>query len=494
MLRKYLPQLQYLKRIHLNDVGLDSEQGIALAEVLPEIPYLAHIGLLENPKLTGLASAHEEELQEEACAFYASMMAAVRVSKSIVSIDIDMPTADASELVKAIGKQILAYALRNMERGPTAEPIGDPPQEDSITEVPDILLHLVGHVDGYAQNHDLDEPAPNEDYIVSGTGVVKALGICLGNKASDGRRSSRPISRGFQSDSDSGANTPSQRRQDAAQFRAKDMSKNLLDSARKIRARLQLALAKEAKTPDDLTYSKCKAPTTTAFLTDPCPAERLQFLDATLTRMIERFEEEYPETKQPSPPQGEEQSSESGSLASSAQFSNPFARTEGNAEGSAEVPNVHEEQEPEDASPRRRLSRHGSDVSLASRHLDKEEGQMHRLGQQVRRSILGPSTFDYHHQNDVLAEAEHLKLLRAKLESLSGSEIQEEVKALGVDQMMLKLGSQATDLLALEKQDPEGFQQLIEAHRNATASVHRNANSNVQSVQATEGQETRRQR
>merc|ERR1712093_575905 len=63
--------------------------------------------------------------------------------------------------------------------------------------------------------------------------------------------------------------------------KAKDMSKNLLGSARKIRARLQPALVKESRSVDQNNY------------------RRLQFLDQTLEGMIKRFEDEYPETRLP---------------------------------------------------------------------------------------------------------------------------------------------------------------------------------------------------
>ena len=61
-----------------------------------------------------LASASDEASQEEACALYASCMAAVRVSDSIVCIDIDVPTHDSGEMVQALAKQVVAYSLRNM--------------------------------------------------------------------------------------------------------------------------------------------------------------------------------------------------------------------------------------------------------------------------------------------------------------------------------------------------------------------------------------------
>jgi hypothetical protein len=104
-----------LKRIHLTDVSMTPEQAIALAEILPESPALAHVNMLENPLIAALANAKDEANQEEACALYASLMAAVRVSQSIICIDIEVPSADSSEIVKALAKQVVAYCLWNME-------------------------------------------------------------------------------------------------------------------------------------------------------------------------------------------------------------------------------------------------------------------------------------------------------------------------------------------------------------------------------------------
>ena len=260
LLRTYIPQLQLIKRIHLQDVEMSSEHAIALAEILPESPNLAHLNILENPQLSALASAKDEASQEEACALYASLMVAVRVSESIICIDIEVPSQDSSEVVKALAKQVVAYSLRNMERGPVAEayaaavaPTTEPHVGEKQVAVPDILLHLVGHAEGVAENHDDDEPAPDDDYIVGGTGVVKALGVCLGNRSMDYRRPSRDISPG-----DSGTVTPRQvlKGADVTKGKAKEMSKDLLGSARKIRARLQPALVRELRAGNDMGYSK----------------------------------------------------------------------------------------------------------------------------------------------------------------------------------------------------------------------------------------------
>ena len=258
--RKFLPQFTNLKRIHLADVALSSEHAIALAEVLPECPSLAHLNILENPQVSALSSAKDETSQQEACALYASLMAAVRVSHSIICIDIEVPSNDNSEVVKALAKQVVAYSLRNMERGPVAQAFacaasiaGDNEIDDRPVAVPEILLHLVGRGDSVPDNPDIDEPAPDDDYIVGGTGVVKALGVCLGNRAADYRRSSRDGT-----SVDGGTATPKQVIQgtDVSKGKAKDMSKNLLGSARRIRARLQPALAREARDGNEMGYSK----------------------------------------------------------------------------------------------------------------------------------------------------------------------------------------------------------------------------------------------
>jgi hypothetical protein len=90
LLRRYIGQMRHLKRMHLADVGMSAKQAIALADVLPEAPQLAHFSILDNPQLSALASAKDEASQEEACALFASYMAAVRVSSTLMCIDIDV--------------------------------------------------------------------------------------------------------------------------------------------------------------------------------------------------------------------------------------------------------------------------------------------------------------------------------------------------------------------------------------------------------------------
>ncbi|KAE9986642.1 hypothetical protein EG327_004234 [Venturia inaequalis] len=431
LLRKYLPMLPLLKRIHLMDVSMTPAQAIALAEILPECPWLAHINILENPQLSALASATDEETQEEACALYASLMAAVRVSSSLICVDIDVPTSDNSEVVKALAKQVVAYCLRNMRKAIDLGELGEAAVlaategQDTEVDVPDVLLHLVGHEDGHV-DASIDEPAPSNDYIVGGTGVVKALSYCLSEKASELRRGSYPTS---------GNATPSSKaKTDIDAKKAKQMSKNLLDSARKVRSRLQPALVREAKNNDDMAY------------------RRLLFLDNTLQGMIQRFEDEYPECR-PTPafptPQANAPSthlseaasirtSNSGSLANAGSLTSVDPTSMSTSIGSLHgTDSASDDDHDHDEAERPYLSRHNSDVSIAARALSIEEAQVHRMGQKVKRELLSPSggradngwktstgqDLSAGQTLDENGESEHLKLLRSRLEELQGEEL-----------------------------------------------------------------------
>jgi len=448
---RYLPKMPVLKRIHLTDVSMTPEQAIALAEILPDTPSLAHVNLLENPKLFALANAKDEANQEEACALYASLMAAVRVSKTIICIDIEVPSNDSSEVVKALAKQVVAYCLYNMERGPVAE-ISE--TSSAVAEntgmkevvVPDVLLHLVGHQreGSYEPDDDDDEPAPDDDYVIGGTGVVKALGICLRNRGNDSRRPS--ADRAFSSDSNV-SGMPS-----ASGGRAKQMSKNLLGSARNIRARLQPAILKESR-GDQNQYA------------------RLLFLDNTLTGMIKRFEDEFPETRiattaaQLSPLSIEKEQT---SPIESVDNWNSVDVQGSDAEDFALVENAQSDDEYGNVRPV--LSRHNSDVSLASKAFTEEEGRMHRYGQKLRRDLIKHESNNQGHSFAI--REEHLELLRAMVEGLGGEELRRKIEDHGQDAILEELNDEASSLrLQLIQQDPENWKKFAETmevtHRNS---------------------------
>jgi len=465
-LNRYLPRLEMLKRIHLNDVSMTAEQAVALAEILPEGPSLAHVSIMDNPELSALAHASNEKQQEEACALYASLMAAVRVSKSLVCIDIDVPVAESSEVVKALAKQVVAYCLRNMERGTAAEIAeaaatnSEPQGGEKEVAVPDVLLHLVGHVEGFSENHDGDEPAPDDDYVIGGTGVVKALGICLRNKINDSRR---PSTDRLHSEDTSGANTP----KTVSSGKAKDMSKNLLGSARKIRARLQPALVKEAQSGDHHAYSKLImgliACMSYEVLHGADCSDRLVFLDKTLERMIQRFEDEYPETRLPasltSPPLPGPATSD---------IAVSLDTQSSDAEPALPEPTGSDE---EDAAIRPTLSRHNSDVSLASKALSQEEGRMLRFGQKFRRDILKPD-MPADSEHEVLAP--HLEMLRSMIDGIGGDEIRRKIEEAGQEAVFKELTEEASVLRQkLIDCDPEGWEKFREAMETAERNVRR---------------------
>lgn len=465
VLRRYLPQMKNLKRIHLVDVDLSPDHAIALTDVLPDIPSLAHLNILENPKLSALASAKDAASQEEAAALYASMMAAVRVSKTIVAIDIEVPAPDSSEVVKALASQVVAYGLQNIERGPLME-WQSQPNIPARGEKPasEILLHILGPMDGYEDNADFDQPAPDDDYVVGGTGIVKALGVCLANPDFH----SRVGTPGDGSPTDSGTASPRKRKSLVpANIKPRDVSKNLLESARKIRMRLGPALIREDRAGNDMNYSKLTSETCwhlfkyVRLLITFC-TERLQFLDTTLQRMIQRFEEQYPETRlTPANELAKEPSDNSSDRSSLAETSN--------LSGSVDAPSTTITRVLSDAGSEEdysvKLSRTGSNTSLHARMLTSEEGRMHKFGQQVRREMFRPQFLDYAHgtTNEDPPESPHITALREKLELLKGDDIRKRVEEFGPDRVLEEMGADAEELLALEKQDPSEFEKFRES-------------------------------
>ncbi|KAL1956353.1 hypothetical protein VTO42DRAFT_7336 [Malbranchea cinnamomea] len=445
MLRRYLPQLPELRRIHLVDVSLSPEHAIALAEILPDCPKLCHINVLENPKIQALASATDAEMQEEACALYASFTAAVRVSRTLIAIDIDVPTADNNEVVKALASQIVAYSLHNLERGELVDELPsstDVAADKHSVPVPEILAHIVGRSDSPDEPIKDDELAPDEDYVISGTGVVKALGICLGNA----HTSVEGVD--LQSPPPSGATTPVRRlSQPPLTKKPRDMSKNLLESARKIRVRLQPALVREDRAGNDVNY------------------RRLQFLDSTLQRMIQRFEDVFPETrisaeKAPVATSIHSSNGDETELAKSVPNESSHLTAAALSQLEAETA-IDDDDEDQFAV---RLSRRSSNTSLHSRQLTSEEGQVHRLGQHLRRDILDSELSNP--KGDVSQSPSggiDVAALREKLEKLRESQSQSQIETDGAGQAIQEVGSSLEELLTLQKQDPEAFADFKES-------------------------------
>ncbi|RLL99555.1 hypothetical protein CFD26_105871 [Aspergillus turcosus] len=430
--RRFLPKMKSLKRIHLADVNLSADHAIALAEILPECPSLCHLNILENPAIAKLAVATDPATQEEACAVYASLMAAVRVSRTIIAVDIEVPSAENNEVVKALASQIVAYSLQNLERGAIEEELSDPADPSSAratVPIPEILQHIVGH-GGLGDDicEDDNEPAPDEDYVIGGTGVVKALEVCLGtlhHRDMLGDQSAPP----------SGTTTPRHRKSRSfVPQRPRDMSKNLLESARNIRTRIQSALVREDRAGNDANY------------------RRLQFLDFTLQRMIQRFEDEYPETRVKPP------SVISALQETSSQHSGDDAVGAPAGSGQLFGMNIDENAVDDEETDQYaiHLSRTSSITSLHARAMTSEEGQVHRLGQNLRRDFLSQGHDD---PSSAPFDESHLEALRNKLDRLHQEQTRSCFEGANADKAFEDMGSVVEELWALEKQDTAAFEQ-----------------------------------
>ncbi|EFR00552.1 hypothetical protein MGYG_03556 [Nannizzia gypsea CBS 118893] len=455
-LRRYLPQMKELRRIHLADVCLSSEHAIALAEILPDCPKLCHINILENPAIEDLASASTPEAQEEACALYASFMSAARISRNIIAIDIDVPTPENNEVVKALASQIVAYSLRNLQYGELKEELSSSTDSQAAVRdvpVPDILEHLVGHADDANGDIDDSKVTSDYDYVIGGTGVVKALGICLGN--SDYTAVEDVL--GDQSPTTSGTSTPYRRLSHVrVTKKPRDMSRDLLNSARKIRLRLRPALVREDRAGNDLNY------------------RRLHFLDMTLQRMIQRFEDEFPDTRIP------DETSTNRSSEGSPNLSTVNDSTILEPSGSSANGNTTAEADGEDEDVDRyavRLSRTSSNTSLHSRALTSEEGKVHRLSHHFSHTLLSRQDKDKSKNDDPESteksisqsppDAVQVQALREKLERLRALQGEDTDTNIHIDEGPSSSSHGASnleELLALQKQDPEAFAEIKESH------------------------------
>jgi hypothetical protein len=147
--------------------------------------------------------------------------------------------------------------------------------------------------------------------------------------------------------------------------------------------------------------------------------------------MIQRFEDEYPETRL----QTSDTASNRSSVASLPSSSPPIS-TVPTLDNSVTDMTAQDSDEEEGRLTVR--SRHNSDVSLASRHMSQEEGRLHRFGHRVRTGLLNPSRpTSAHGDNENPSPAflsgtmddhglpEHLLSLRMYFSNYSGDEMRQ---------------------------------------------------------------------
>lgn len=472
VLRKRLPALKELKRIHLSNTDMNPDQLISLCEILPDVPSLAHVSVLENRKLIDCMNSNKGESQEEACAVFVSLMSAVRASKTLVAVEIEVPSHESSEVVKALASQVVAYSLRNLERTTLSDYLDRSVMPERLDkQAPEVLLHLVGHMDGYSENHDNDEPAPDEDYMIASTGIVKALDVCLDNEERLASHNASPTA--------SGTTTP--RRIDPLQpqgvKKPKDVSLELCESARKIRLRLRPAMVKEDRAGNTDAYRKFHTFLSNCH-TDERFSGRLVALDQTLERIIRRFEDEYPQSRRAPSPSMQSLDSRNSSYIES-QIPDNLSLITSNSETIQRT--FSNEEDPHSL----QFPRKNSDASLAARVLMQEEGRMHRFGQHMRREILKPTgTDDVLHGTSVYdePEPEHMTTFRSRLENLGGDFIRKEVEAKGTDNVLRELGINMQELRVLQQEDPEAFANLRDSQLAAQLNSRLSDSQSTQEV------------
>ncbi|TGZ76647.1 RNI-like protein [Ascodesmis nigricans] len=379
LLRLFLPHLKSLRKLDLSNTSLTADHVIALCEVLPEAPALAYFAIADNHLIP---SGQTDMDQEEGAALYAALIVAVEVSKTIVRVDIDEPGPAASSVVRNLSKRLLAYCLKNIEAGAAGWDFGESlgfalansilspttphPDMDDEVRKDDEERHnsALDDLDKDDLDYEYDDRGiwrDEETYVVGGTGVVKALGVCLGNKPP-------PAAGGVNQAVIDAATEPLARSTTASSFsgvafdevqspeKAKEMSKALLARARKIKMKIQPALRKSYSGEEEEFHHR-----------------RLLFLDATLHRVIHRFEQEYPECREPSIPPLPLLAPSTSPSPSPSNFTPSFPPT-------LEEPLI------EIARP---LSRRPSEVSLHARSLQEEEARMLKMRGRVLEGNRG---------------------------------------------------------------------------------------------------------
>ena len=137
--------------------------------------------------------------------------------------------------------------------------------------------------------------------------------------------------------------------------------------------------------------------------------------------MVERFENEYPECRQEAP-KGPKSAkifhSEANGLLS------PTDNGETLSPSTSRTPFDDDDNAEDDDTPfAKSISRRGSEISLKSKNLANEEGQVHRLGQKVHQKI-------WKNEMNKVANAgggdQALDDLKSKYEAMSGEELKAE--------------------------------------------------------------------
>lgn len=173
--------------------------------------------------------------------------------------------------------------------------------------------------------------------------------------------------------------------------------------------------------------------------------------------MIQRFEDEYPETRispqtapaVPAPDTSSQHSNEdgTGSMATGGNLNNSQLDETGADEEDADHYAV-------------RLSRASSITSLHSRAMTSQEGHIHRIGQNLRRDFLKPSLTPGSGEEGKENDNSHIAALRQKLGRLHDEQSLSNFDNLENDRAFEELGTTVDELWAAQRQDAEGFERF----------------------------------
>lgn len=169
--------------------------------------------------------------------------------------------------------------------------------------------------------------------------------------------------------------------------------------------------------------------------------------------MIQRFEDEYPETRIfPAPHSVPETSSQN-----SGDGGNSPGAVGGNQANGNNADNENAIDDEDTDQYAVRLSRASSMTSLHSRAMTSEEGHVHRLGQNLRRDFLSPSidqTDD--DESPSLLDDAYVAALRGKLGRLQD----EQERSDPGNKTFEELDSTVDDLWTTQRQDAESFEKF----------------------------------
>jgi len=199
--------------------------------------------------------------------------------------------------------------------------------------------------------------------------------------------------------------------------------------------------------------------------------------------MIQRFEDEYPETRLH--PSDTASTHSSINTAGSQPSTSPPISTVPTLDNS--ITDITSQPDSDDDERPSVLSRHNSDVSLASRHMSEEEGRLHRFGHRVRTGLFNPSRPTSSHDENANHPAfisgsmddhglpEHLRSLRMYFQQYSGDEMRNLIEGMGWEKAFNSIVENAEELRNLERDDPEAFGVFKESQMQAL----RNRNPDV---------------